>query len=513
QTVEKLKAGGITSLFPIQSATFNHVMEGKDLIARARTGTGKTLSFILPVHEQMLRLKEEGELDTRKYGRTPSCLILSPTRELAKQIAKVLEMVAADGFSVLTVYGGVAYAEQGQALRKGVDWVVGTPGRVIDFMERGQLKLNNVRYFVLDEADEMLNIGFKDAVDKIFKGVMGEEAESKPEHVQTLLFSATIPDWIAQTTEKYFDKNNTAHVDLVSGQQGQETATRIEHLCIPCPWNSRARTIGDIVLCYAGSHGKTIIFTETKKEANELALDDAIKQDCAVLHGDIAQAQRETTFQAFRDGKFRCLVATDVAARGLDIPEVDLVIMCHPTKDADTYVHRSGRTGRAGRSGVAVTFFTPREMHQLRAIEWRIKTKMRQISAPQPEEIVKANARDIKLSVEEVHSDVLPLFEKTAEEMIQDMGATKALCAALAVIAGQTKPLPARSLLSSLEGFKTFVIKTTQPMAESRMVFVLLRKVLPQELVSSIKGIRLFKEQPVMGAAFDVPQDKVEEFE
>jgi hypothetical protein len=178
-----------------------------------------------------------------------------------------------------------------------------------------------------------------------------------------------------------------------------------------------------------------------------------------VLHGDIAQAQRETTFQAFRDGKFKVLVATDVASRGLDIPEIDLVVMCHPTKDVDTYVHRSGRTGRAGRSGVAVTFYTPRELGLLRNIERRIKQKMKQISAPQPADVIKANARDIKLSVEAVHDEVIGLFQETAEEMIQEMGAERALCAALAVISGQTDPLPARSMLTSLDGFKTFILR------------------------------------------------------
>jgi ATP-dependent RNA helicase DDX21 len=300
----------------------------------------------------------------------------------------------------------------------------------------------------------------------------------------------------------------------LTAHASNETALKIQHLCLPCPWSSRAQTIGDMVLCYAGAHGRTIIFTETKKEANELALDEGIKVECAVLHGDIAQAQRETTFQAFRDGKFRCLVATDVAARGLDIPEIDLVIMCHPTKDPDTYVHRAGRTGRAGRSGVAVTFFTPRELPGLRLIERRIKTQMTQVSAPQPAEIVKANARDLRQSVGEVHEEVLPLFEHIAQEMIADMGAVKALCAAMAVACGHTKPLPAKSLLTSLEGFKTFVValeEGQEPLQETRQLFPILRKVLPQHAVSSVRGLRLFKPaNRAFGCAFDVPVDKVQ---
>ena len=303
------------------------------------------------------------------------------------------------------------------------------------------------------------------------------------------------------------------HLHLTAANS-DETPLKIQHLCLPCPWSSRAQTIGDMVLCYAGAHGRTIIFTETKKEANELALDEGIKVECAVLHGDIAQAQRETTFQAFRDGKFRCLVATDVAARGLDIPEIDLVIMCHPTKDPDTYVHRAGRTGRAGRSGVAVTFFTPRELSGLRLIERRIKTPMTQVSAPQPSDIVKANARDLRQSVGEVHEEVLPLFEHIAQEMIADMGAVKALCAAMAVACGHTKPLPSKSLLTSLEGFKTFVVALQEggePLQETRQLFPILRKVLPQHAVSSVRGLRLFKPaHRALGCAFDVPVDKVQ---
>lgn len=516
ETKAKLITSGIKELFPIQAATFEHVMDGKDLIARARTGTGKTLSFVLPMIEKMLDLKESGEgPDFSKRGRAPTAIILSPTRELAKQISKVVESLCDKNFSCLCVYGGTPYAEQEMPLMRGVDVVVGTPGRCIDFLDRGKLKLSSVRFFVLDEADEMLNIGFKDAVDRMFQAVTGKTDEQKTTDsdrpLQTLLFSATVPEWVSSMTKTYFRKDYVT-VDLVGSDTMAQTATRIEHLRLPCPWSSRAKIIGDIVLVYAGAHGKTIIFTETKKEANELALDDCIKQDCAVLHGDIAQAQRETTFQAFRDGKFKCLVATDVAARGLDIPEVDLVVMCHPTKDPDTYVHRAGRTGRAGRSGTAVTLFTPRELPLLRQIERRIKQTLKQLSCPQPADIVKANARDIKLSVEEVHEEVLPLFEDTAQKMIEEMGPVKALCASLAVIAGQTTPLQSRSMLSSLDGFRTFLLRSTEPMSETRMVFQILRRSLPQMAVSSIKGIRLIQGNPAMGAAFDVPEERVKEF-
>jgi ATP-dependent RNA helicase DDX21 len=246
------------------------------LIARARTGTGKTLSFVLPVHELMVKLKQAGELKQAR-GRGPACIVLSPTRELARQITKVFEMVAAGSFTVLPVYGGVPYIEQERPLQNGVDIVVGTPGRVIDLFDRSKLNITQIRYFVLDEADEMLNVGFKDSVDKLFEAV-NESADKRGFPLQTLLFSATVPEWISNLTSKYFRKGLTETVDLVKGEKGPTTATRINHLCIPCPWSSRARTIGDIVLCYAGQHGRTIIFTETKKEANELALDDAIKQ-------------------------------------------------------------------------------------------------------------------------------------------------------------------------------------------------------------------------------------------
>ena len=259
-TQRKLKDAGITSLFPIQAATFKHVMGGKDLIARARTGTGKTLSFVLPVHERMAAMRREGIICAgAKKARAPVCLVLSPTRELTKQIGKVFETVAAGSFSVLTVYGGVPYDQQGTALRAGVDVVVGTPGRVMDFMDRGQLKMDKIRFFVLDEADEMLNIGFKLHVDKIFACVVGDMGEGagaddeRQTEVQTLLFSATVPPWVKEVTTKYFKKETTVNVDLVSGPAPLPPAPRpsTHLLCQPCGplrgvvtrsrWHERAR--------------------------------------------------------------------------------------------------------------------------------------------------------------------------------------------------------------------------------------------------------------------------------
>jgi hypothetical protein len=248
-TQRKLKEAGITSLFPIQAATFKHVMGGKDLIARARTGTGKTLSFVLPVHERMAAMRREGIICAgAKKARAPVCLVLSPTRELTKQIGKVFETVAAGSFSVLTVYGGVPYDQQGTALRAGVDVVVGTPGRVMDFMDRGQLKMDKIRFFVLDEADEMLNIGFKLHVDKIFACVVGDMGEGagaddeRQTEVQTLLFSATVPPWVKEVTTKYFKKETTVNVDLVSGPNPLPPCPTPLHASLVPPLRALARS-------------------------------------------------------------------------------------------------------------------------------------------------------------------------------------------------------------------------------------------------------------------------------
>ncbi|KAH7278918.1 hypothetical protein KP509_38G064300 [Ceratopteris richardii] len=245
---------------------------------------------------------------------------------------------------VLCVYGGAPHGPQQNALHMGVDVAVGTPGRVKDHLERGTLNLKMLRFRVLDEADEMLNMGFVDDVELILGHV--EDAST----VQTLLFSATMPDWVQQIASIFLKKDKEV-VDLV-GEEEMKASSSVRYLLLPCNRSARSQIISDVISCYS-SGGRTIIFTEAKNNASELASSLPASR---VLHGDIAQAQREVTLAGFRSGKFPVFVAIDVAVRGLDINYIQLIIQCEPPRDVETYIHRSGWIGRAGKTCISVLF-------------------------------------------------------------------------------------------------------------------------------------------------------------
>ncbi|KAK9084483.1 hypothetical protein Scep_030954 [Stephania cephalantha] len=311
QLVETLEKRGITHLFPIQRAVLVPALEGRDIIARAKTGTGKTLAFGIPIIKR-LTVDDEGRSLTRRSGRLPRVLVLAPTRELARQVEKEIKE-SAPYLSTVCVYGGVSYVIQQNALSRGVDVVVGTPGRIIDLINNNTLNLGEVQYLVLDEADQMLAVGFEEDVEVIL--------ETLPPKRQSMLFSATMPAWVKKLARKYLDAPLT--IDLV-GDQDEKLAEGIKLYAIPTTASSKRTILNDLVTVYAKG-GKTIVFTQTKRDADEvsLALSNSIASEA--LHGDISQHQRERTLNGFRMGKFTVLVATDVAARGLDIPNVDLV--------------------------------------------------------------------------------------------------------------------------------------------------------------------------------------------
>jgi ATP-dependent RNA helicase DDX21 len=241
---------------------------------------------------------------------------------------------------------------------------------------------------VLDETDQMLDIGFQDAIEKIVQHVVGKAGERK---LQFLLFSATIPQWVREIADHFLSKAAKT-IDLVKNTE-QKTAAGVEHLALCVPSSiQKVESISSIVAVYGGQHSRTIIFTETKHEANDVMLKGNLKMECQVLHGDIPQKQREITFQGFRDGQFKCLVATNVAARGLDIPQVDLIVMLGVPKDVDTYIHRAGRTARAGRTGVCITIYTRKNQQLLDRVERYAKVKFRKIGIPQPDEIIKVDS-------------------------------------------------------------------------------------------------------------------------
>jgi ATP-dependent RNA helicase DDX21 len=533
----QLHEKGIQTLFAIQAEAFAPVVGGSDMVGRARTGCGKTLAFVLPIVQALINDEAKagggdgGNASASssyrphhgQYGRGPRVIVLAPTRELAKQVAADFEHVGkAARLQTLCVYGGAPYGPQEGALRRGVDVVVGTPGRVKDHLERGTLKLQRLRFRVLDECDEMLNMGFVDDVEKILNGGGGngatgdnkDAAADKTDRplLQTLLFSATMPSWVREITRRFLRPGSIKTVDLVAGAKLQ-AATTVRHLMLPCHWTQRAALVTDLVKAY-GLGGRSIVFTETKNDANELAGALSDTTGARALHGDIAQAQREATLEGFRAGKFSVLVATDVAARGLDVTGIELVVQVEPPKEPETYVHRSGRTGRAGRSGVCVTLVGRKHEDRAANIERRAGVKFERIGAPQPAETAKIaadRALDMLRDVdggdgEGAEGCTAPsaLFGSAADAWLAECGgdARRALSAALAKITGHAA-IKARSLLTAHEGYTTLQLAAPWTVDKPGYVYAFLKRRIADEKAEEARRMTLTKDGK--GAVFDVP--------
>ncbi|CAO3634668.1 unnamed protein product [Mucor hiemalis] len=492
-TIDNLEAKGIKSLFEIQAATFDTIFDGNDVLARARTGTGKTLAFALPVIERL-------SLDTQykeRRGRSPRVLVLCPTRDLAKQVCGDFEQLSGNRLKTLPVYGGVPYNEQTSVFRDGVDVVVGTPGRILDHIKFGNMKLSDLKFIILDEADEMLDArGFEEDMFNLLQSIQ-EQKETRD--YQTLLFSATVPESVMETIKRFL-KPDYERIDLI-GNAKNRTNTNIRHIAMPSSYHTRADIIGDVVNVY-GRSGLTVIFCATKADANELGAHDKIKQDAAVYMVTLLKVL------AFREGKYKCIVCTDVLARGLDIPQVDLVINCQPPKDTESYVHRSGRTGRAGRSGVCVTFFKPAEEGLLSFISKRTGVKFEQLSAPRPEDIIEATTDDAFKSIDLVKPEVLPFFANSAKQLIEKHGAENAVAAALAFMTGYHQGVPSRSLLTSQEGQTTLLMELTYTIQHPGYVRNILNREYPELGYDDLKSWRMTQDS--MGVVFDINCSKVE---
>ena len=337
---------GYSDPSPIQKAAFPELMLGRDLVGQAQTGTGKTAAFALPLLERL----ESGQ-------KTPQVLVLAPTRELAMQVADSFKAYAAGHphLKVLAVYGGTDFRSQISTLRRGVDVVVGTPGRVMDHMRQGTLDTSGLTSLVLDEADEMLRMGFIDDVEWIL--------EQLPKERQVVLFSATMPPEIRRLSKRYL--NDPAEVTIKTKDQDGKL---IRQRAITVPMSHKLEAL-QRVLDVCGGEG-VIIFARTKVITLTVAETlEAAGHQVAVLNGDVPQNQRERTVERLRSGSVDVLVATDVAARGLDVERIGLVINYDMPFDSEAYVHRIGRTGRAGRTGEAVLFMTPRERRFIRNLE------------------------------------------------------------------------------------------------------------------------------------------------
>uniref|UniRef100_A0A1J3JR15 RNA helicase n=1 Tax=Noccaea caerulescens TaxID=107243 RepID=A0A1J3JR15_NOCCA len=361
EIVKALSGRGIDKLFPIQKAVLEPAMQGRDMIGRARTGTGKTLAFGIPIIDKIIKFNAK-----HGRGRNPLCLVLAPTRELARQVEKEFRE-SAPSLDTICVYGGTPIGQQMRQLDYGVDIAVGTPGRIIDLIKRGALNLSEVQFVVLDEADQMLQVGFAEDVEVIL--------ERLPEKRQSMMFSATMPSWIRSLTKKYL--NDPLTIDLV-GDSDQKLADGITMYSISAESYGKAGIIGPLVAEH-GKGGKCIVFTQTKRDADRLAYGLAKSFKCEALHGDISQSQRERTLAGFRDGNFNILVATDVAARGLDVPNVDLVIHYELPNNTETFVHRTGRTGRAGKKGNAILIHGPEQSRAVKMIEKEVGSRFTEL--------------------------------------------------------------------------------------------------------------------------------------
>nr|GEU82113.1 DEAD-box ATP-dependent RNA helicase 53-like [Tanacetum cinerariifolium] len=359
--VDALAKKGITKLFPIQRAVLEPAMQGRDMIGRARTGTGKTLAFGIPILDKIIQYnKKHGR------GRNPLAIVMAPTRELARQVEKEFYESAPE-LDTLCVYGGSPIQRQMSTLDRGVDVIVGTPGRVIDLLKRGALNLSEVKFAILDEADQMLNVGFAEDVETIL--------EYLPKQRQTMMFSATMPSWIVKLTHKYLKTPLT--IDLV-GDSDQKLADGITLYSISSEMRERPSLIGPLITEHANG-GKCIVFTQTKRDADRLAYALQKSFRCEALHGDISQNQRERTLSGFRDGRFNVLVATDVAARGLDVPNVDLIIHYELPNSSEIFVHRSGRTGRAGKKGSAILMYSSQQWRDVKGYEREVGCKFSEL--------------------------------------------------------------------------------------------------------------------------------------
>ncbi|WP_243837679.1 DEAD/DEAH box helicase [Cumulibacter soli] len=407
ETVEALAEIGIVRTFPIQQMTLQIAMGGHDLIGQARTGTGKTLGFGVPILEQ-ISSKAEGA------DGTPQALIVVPTRELCVQVTRDLQQAGSKRkIRVEAIYGGRAYEPQIAALEKGVDIVVGTPGRLIDLAEQAKIVLGKVKILVLDEADEMLDLGFLPDIEKILRMV--------PQERQTLLFSATMPGPIVTLARQFMTQ--PTHIRAEAHDDNQ-TAPSIRQIVYRAHALDKPELLARVL--QVPDRELTLIFTRTKRTAQNVAneLEDR-GFAAAAVHGDLGQGAREQALRAFRSGKVDVLVATDVAARGLDISGVSHVVNYQTPEDEKTYVHRIGRTGRAGKEGIAITLVDWDDLPR-----WALIDKLLELGIPEPVETYSTSPHLYEeLGIPTEATGRLPRSKRTREgldaEQVEDLGERK----------------------------------------------------------------------------------------
>jgi ATP-dependent RNA helicase DeaD len=394
---------------PIQKITIGPALHGRDIIGLAQTGTGKTAAFGIPIVEKGIRGR----------GKNPYAVILAPTRELAVQVAQELNKIGKNkGIVSIPIYGGQSIERQIRSLQKGVDVVVGTPGRVIDHIQRKTLVLRDISIVVLDEADEMLNMGFIEDIDRILREI--------PKKRQMMLFSATMPEEIVRISSKYMHQPEKVYVDAK-----KMVVSKIKQVFYEVKEEDKIKALTRLLDVEGPS--LTLMFCHTKREVDEVS--GKLQQmgySAGAIHGDFTQSFRDEMMDKFRKGEIEILVATDVAARGLDIPDVTHVINYSIPQNPDGYIHRIGRTGRAGKSGIAITFVTPREYRQLRLIEKTAKTTISKAKLPTREQVREARERELMDDLESVitegrHSMYLNLVQRLSSKYLPEDVAAAAL--------------------------------------------------------------------------------------
>lgn len=444
---------------PIQAQTIPLIMNNNDVIGQAQTGTGKTAAFGIPIVEN---------INPSLYK--VQALVLVPTRELAIQVAEEINRLGRHKrIKVLPIYGGQPIERQIRALRMGVHIVIGTPGRMLDHLERNTLHLENVRYAVLDEADEMLDMGFIDDIESILK--------KTPKERQTLLFSATMPLPIKRLAERYL-KNP----QMVTISKENLTVPQIQQYYYEVPASSKVDAITRIL--DFEDYDSVIVFCRTKRGVDELTASLQTRGYLAEgLHGDLTQAQRDKTMRRFRLGEVDLLVATDVAARGLDIDTISHVINFDIPQDPESYVHRIGRTGRAGREGKAMTLIIPAEYRQLRLIEKLIKTRITRASLPSYEDILEQQKATVQHELREILLEGnFEAYRGLALELSEEFNSLDVVCAALKYIIKQQT-----TEVSELD-FQSNLSNTGAKQGMVRLFFTIGRQqnIRPQDLIKAI---------------------------
>jgi ATP-dependent RNA helicase DeaD len=417
-TMKSISEMGFEEPTPIQVSTIPLILSGRDIVGQAQTGTGKTAAFGIPI----------AEIDHK--GKKPFAVILEPTRELAVQVAQEIHKIGKyKKISVLPVYGGTSIERQIKALQRGVNVVVGTPGRVIDLLRRKKLSLSEIEMAVLDEADEMLDMGFIDDIETILK--------STPLERQTLLFSATIPQVIMNIAKRYMKVP-----EKILANKKEMVIPKIRQIFYEVGNENKINALTRLL--DVEDPQLAIVFCHTKREVDDVSMKlTESGYNAGAIHGDYTQARRDEVMKKFKGGTLDILVATDVAARGLDIKDVSHVINYGIPQNPDSYVHRIGRTGRAGRTGIAITLITPREYKHLRLIEKNARTTIDKKRLPSPADVVKARENNIIKDIAGIisgnrHAGYLQTVRELSNTYESCDIAAAALCAAF----GQVKEAP-----------------------------------------------------------------------